>query len=157
MEIRAGKRALEKRHIKRSFEAVDAGFPAFLRKALQEIRCVTGKDGHNNISRAETHPLWQTATRAIESLPVTVAPPLPEVLVLRLMRAERRDMSVRQAFGNLINALVIDGWPKKRIQAHFVGLASRMAAQYTEDLGESALSRKVEDAEKRLSFLRPIE
>lgn len=97
------------------------------------------------------------ATDAIERLPVTVAPPMPEAHVLRLMRAKRRDMSVQQAFGNLINALVLDGIPKERIEAHFAGLASRMAARHAEDQGENGLPRKIVEAEERLSFLRSTE
>ena len=74
VEIRAGKKALEKGHIKRSFEAIDADFAGFLRKAMEEIRYVTGKQDHSNVSRAATHPLWQTAADALQRLPVTAAP-----------------------------------------------------------------------------------
>lgn len=90
---------------------------------------------------------------AVERLPVTVVPPMPEAHVLRLMRVERRDMSVQQAFGNLINALVLDGVPGERIEAHFPGLASRMAARYAAEQGERALPQKIAEAADRLSFL----
>ena len=75
VEIRAGKKALEKGHIKRNFDAIDTDFPAFLHRAMQEIRYVTGKNEHSNVSRAVTHPLWEAAADALHRLPVTVAAP----------------------------------------------------------------------------------
>jgi len=153
VEIRAGKKALEKGHIKRSFEAIDADFAGFLRKAMEEIRYVTGKQDHSNVSRAATHPLWQTAADALQRLPVTAAPPLPEARVLDLMRKQRRNMSIQQTFGNLINGLVLDGVPKEQIEAQFPNLAFRCAARYVKDQGEGVFLRKIADADERLRFL----
>ncbi len=121
---------------------------------MEEIRYVTGKQDHCNVSRAATHPLWQTAADALQRLPVTAAPPLPEARVLDLMRKQRRDMSKQQTFGNLINGLVLEGVPKQQIETQFPSLAYRWAAQYVKDQGEGVLSRKIMNADERLSFLR---
>lgn len=153
VEIRAGKKALEKGHIKRSFDAVDADFPAFLLKAVQEIRYVIGKVEDSNVSRAVTHPLWIGAADALERLPMTVAPPLPEAHVLDLMRKQRRSMGVQQAFANLINVMVLDGVPMERIQTRFRNLVSDRAARYVEDQGEDVLLQKIADSDERLRFL----
>ena len=80
------------------------------------------------------------------------SPPLPEARVLDLMRKQRRDMGVQQAFGNLINMMLLDGVPRERIKIRFRNLASDWAARYVEDQGEDVLSRKIADADERLSF-----
>ncbi len=157
VEIRAGKKALEKGHIKRSFEAIDADFPAFLQRAAHEIRYVVGKQDHSNVSRAVTHPLWKVAAGALQRLSETDSPPLPEARVLDLMRKQRRDMGVQQAFGNLINALLLDGVPRERIKTRFRNLASDWAARYVEDQGEDVFFRKIADADERLLFLRGVD
>ena len=73
------------------------------------------------------------------------------------MRKQRRDMSKQQTFGNLINGLVLEGVPKRQIETQFPSLAYRWAAQYVKDQGEGVLSRKIAEADERLSFLRTTE
>ena len=62
-------------------------------------------------------------------------------------------MGIQQAFGNLINVLLLDGVPRKLIEARFRNLASDRAARYVEEQGKGVLFRKIADADQRLSFL----
>jgi hypothetical protein len=109
VEIRAGREALAKRLLKRTFAAVDADIRDYLLDTTTDIRYVTDKDSQRNVSRAPHHPLWSLVQSALRELPIKPEPPLLEAHALDLIRKQRRDMGQKQAFGNLINGPLIDG------------------------------------------------
>jgi hypothetical protein len=153
VEIRAGRDALAKRLLTRTFEAVEGEMQAYLTDAATDIRYVKGKDLQKNVSRAAPHPLWQTVGDVLAQMPVGSKPPLPEARVLEFMRAQRRDMALKQACGNLINVLVLDGESPEEIARWFPRYTTRAAHEYVRDLGKAILLRKSEDIEARLGFL----
>lgn len=69
------------------------------------------------------------------------------------MPAQRRDMALKQAFGNLIDTLVLDGLSPEEIARCFPRYTTQAAHEYASDLGETTLLRKSEDVEARLGFL----
>lgn len=154
-EIRAGREALAKRLTKRSFEAVEADQNDYLLTAVREIRYLAGKAAHLNVSRAPEHPFWIALTEALANLPPSPEPPLTEARVLQVLRLQRHEMAVKQAYGNLINALLLEGQLPEEIAARFSHYATEAAEAYARDLGPRVLQMKVDKAAARQRFLLP--
>lgn len=153
IEIRAGRDALAKRVLKRTFESCEAELPNFLREALEEVRYVEQKNS-TNVTRSKIHPFWKVAQEhASKILDRKEAPILPDH-VLKLMREQRRDMAIAQCFGNLLNAAILDGISTNEIVSEFPSLVSKYSQLYTENLGDVALAKKASEIDKRLKFLR---
>lgn len=155
VEVRAGKKALERLHLKRTFEAVEAGLPGFLQSAMDEIRYVVGKDDHKNVSRAETHPLWQAASDAVAALPTAPAPPELEAHILDIIRRQRASQGKLNAFGTMLGVMVLDGVPADAIEHEFVRFTTDAARAYKEEQGEVKFRRKIADVDDKYAFLAP--
>ena len=104
IEVRAGRDALAKRLIKRRFSMVEADIGRFITATLEAIRYVTDKEAHKNVTRSTLHPIWELAQEAAQSIPFDSVPVLLESHALEIIRHQRQEMSIKQGFGNLINA-----------------------------------------------------
>lgn len=155
VEIRAGRDALARRLFKRTLPAVEAEMPTFVEDALAEIRYVTDKDAHRNISRATPHPLWELAHDAAENLPIHEPPSLPEGRALEIIGEQRADMSWKQSIGGMINVLILQGLEPEEIAARLAEEMERQALRYVAELGAPAIKRKAEEIKARLAHLIP--
>ncbi len=153
VELRAGRDALARKLLRRRFDAVEACLRDFLITAVNEVRYLAGPPTGTNVSREPDHPLWTSTRRHIEAMPLLPAPTLPEEHVLALIRQQRREMAVNQAFGNLINALLLEGHSFEAVFDSFPQHASTAAAQYAEAAGRRTLAEKVRKASGRLGAL----
>ena len=153
VEIRAGRDALSKLMMKRSYEAVEHELRAYLIKAVTDIRYVTDKDKHSNVSRTTIHPLWEALIASLSELPTSPEPPMPEARALEIIRLQRGDMALKQGIGNLFNYLILIGISPDGIIANLSHHLSETAANYMHDVSKSHILKKVHDAEARLAFL----
>ena len=129
---------------------VEAMLPAFLHDAANEIRYVMDKDAESNVSRAEIHPIRLTAQRAVANLPTQTAPAFPPAYVLELMRKQPLALAVAQAFGNLNNQLLLEGYSPEQISKSYHQLSAEKADIYHEELGDERHFRKLELNKERL-------
>lgn len=155
VEIRAGRDALAKVLLKRSYEAVEHELRSFLLKASREIRYIVDKDQHRNITRSTVHPLWNTLTSALSDVPLSAKPPMIEARALNIIRRQRDEMARQQAFGNLQNALVLQGLNPEDIARDFPAHAMRAAKGYLDNTGTDQIARKATDIQNRLRYLMP--
>lgn len=155
LEIRAGRDALSKKLLRRRFDAVEAYIGEFLQTAAAEVRYIDRSRMRSNISRVPDHPLWETARSVYAELPIADLPPLPEARALEILREQRCETAEKQAFGTLINALVLSGVPEAQIVAAFEEHAEVSAYRYASRLGEKSLRKKVKETAQRLSPLLP--
>lgn len=154
-EFRAGRDALAKRLLKRSYAAIEADFPNYLAKTTTDIRYVIDPNQQKNISRARIHPLWETAKSAIRKMNAPAPPPVPEARILELMRAQRCDMARKQAFGNLINLLVLSGQMPEDFTSCLPERAKQAAHNYVQSLGPAVVGKKAAEVKARLNILMP--
>lgn len=154
VEIRGGRDALAKRHLKRSYEAIEHDLSDFLTMATTNIRYVTNKDRQKNVSRAATHPIWEAVAEAIAIFPVSPQSTLPEAHVLKMIREQRGQMALKLGVGNLLNHFILEGTPTDQITADLDDLAGRAAATYRRESGERCFQQKIGETEKRLVFLK---
>lgn len=155
IEVRAGRDALAKRLLKRRFDMVEAEIGRFVASALDAIRYVTDKDAHKNITRTTLHPIWALAQEAAKTIPFDSEPILLESRALEIIRQQRREMSIKQAYGNLINALALDGLPSQIILNELPDYARDLANVYTRRVREEDLLKKIEQVIQRQSILLP--
>lgn len=154
VEIRGGRDALAKRHLKRSYEAIEHDLQHYLLKAASEIRYVTDKHHQKNVSRSTTHPLWKTVTDALNAFPASHEPQLPEARALRMIAEQRKQMARKQAFGNLQNVLVLDGLDPSDVAQNFPAHATQEAKRYLDDIGADQIARKTTEIGNRLCHLQ---
>lgn len=154
VEIRAGRDALAKVLLKRSYEAVEHELRSFLLKATREIRYIVDKDRQRNITRSTVHPMWNTLASALSELPLSAKPPMPEARALNIIRRQREDMARKQAFGNLQNAFVLEGLSPEDIARDFPAHAARAAKSYVANTGADQIARKTTEIGNRLHYLR---
>lgn len=154
-EFRAGRGTLEKRLLKRSLAAVDADLPIFLTKASEEIRYVINPDCQQNITRAQTAPLWKTAQSIIGALPLCTPPALPGPEALALLRAQRKDLALKQGIGNLLNYALLSGISKDDITTNLRMHIAQAGDDYLQLLGTDIHADKVSQTADRLKFLLP--
>tara|TARA_R110000868_G_scaffold124225_2_gene328562 strand:+ start:204 stop:1385 length:1182 start_codon:yes stop_codon:yes gene_type:complete len=155
VEIRAGRDALAKQMVQRSYSAVEAETNSFLIKATNEIRYLDGSSDQKNISRIPSHRLWTSLQATLAALPKNPPPPLMEGRAIEALRMQRLDMALKQGFGNLLNALALDGIPPEEIAANFDLYVGRMAAAYTRDTSRAGILKKAKEIGARLAFLSP--
>jgi hypothetical protein len=153
VEIRAGKGVFEKKLLKRPLSAIEAIFGDYLRDTAHQVRYVTARDEISNVTRAKPHPLWQVLSEHLAELPESSEPVLPEARALEILRQQRSEMALKQAFGNLLNALVLSGMPPEQVANNFPAQAEVAAGSYTKDLGHAMLEKKVKEVSIRLSPL----
>ncbi|GGE43625.1 hypothetical protein [Actibacterium pelagium] len=151
VEIRAGRDALAKKLLRRSFEACEAELPDFLKTALSEVRYTSRRDT-SNVSRSLEHPLWSEVRKHAKNVLKKKEAPVLLERVLRIMRDQRRDIAIPQSFGNLINAMVLDGVNPIEISSSFPELAYRYAEEYLSSISEPKLRAKAEETQQRLSM-----
>ena len=160
VELRAGKKGLE-RYIrppqKRNYETVDAVLPEMLCDAVRQIRYAYGGRNLGNVTRSEVHPLWLAAQEAVSDLPHDDVPALPPEYVLELMRKQRHAMAESQAFGNLNNMLVLEGYTEAEIQSSYARLAADRALKYQDGLGKDLHRKKLDKTLDRLSIFVPTD
>lgn len=151
VEIRAGRDALNKKLLRRHFDAVEAYIREYLTTAAQDIRYVDRRHMQANVSRVPDHPLWSTAREALHDLPLNDPPPLTEKDVLEAIRQQRLEMAEKQFGGNLINALVLAGTAPEDIAADLPSMAKRAAHRYFWNLGPSSVAQRTKNTHARLS------
>ncbi|EDP62394.1 hypothetical protein BAL199_29440 [alpha proteobacterium BAL199] len=160
VEIRAGRDALTKllakKAIGRPCEAVEQHITPFLISAVEQIR-YTQPTGHQaNITRIPSHPLWHTVENALRDIPVMQAAALPEAKALGYLKERHLDMSLKLAFGNLINRLVLEGLTDADISDNFEHHARKRALDYLGTLDGERLDAKLQKARDRAEvFLTP--
>ena len=156
-EIRAGRDALAKLipH-ERTYEAVEAQLKPFLTKTTQDIRYLEGPSAQKNVSRIPSHKLWAALQETHEALSTKCPPPLLDSRALEALRRQRLEMCLKQAYGNALNALVLDGISPKEIAENFELYAARTAAAYARDIGQENILKKAEEISQRLAFLSPL-
>lgn len=69
------------------------------------------------------------------------------------MRKQRVDMARAQGFGNLNNALILEGLEPDAIARNFPSLIADRARQYRSDIGEERHNKKLEASKVRNSAL----
>lgn len=153
VEVRAGRDALARRLLKRRFDMVEAEIGRFVKDALNAIRYVTDKEAHKNITRSTLHPIWERAQEAAQTIPFDSEPLLLEARALEIIRQQRREMSIKQGYGNLINALILDGHVAAEIPNQFSTHIAELAEHYHRDIGSEGLRKKAEQVSARLSPL----
>lgn len=150
VEIRAGKGLFEKKLLKRPLSAIEAIFGDYLRDTAHQMRYVTTREDISNVTRAKLHPLWQALTEHLSELPESAEPALPEARALEILRRQRSDMAVKQAFGNLLNALVLNGMSPDDIAKNLPQHAEIFGTSYRNELGEKTLKKKAAETAERL-------
>ena len=157
VELRAGRDALTKllakQAIGRPFAAVEQHIRAFLIRASEQVRYTAPQGPQANISRVPPHLLWNTVQSALQDLPVLQAAALPEASVLEGIRRQRAEMAEKQAFGNLINQLVLEGLADADIADNFEDHAKKRALNYLGTLDGDRLRVKLEKARYRAEIL----
>ena len=153
IEIRAGRDSLSKLTIKRPYESVEAVAKGFFIKAAEEIRYVDESRNQKNITRVPSHAIWNVLQATLKSLPLNPPPPLTEGHAIEMLRRQRIDMAIKQGFGNLLNALVLDGLSPEEIGANFESYIERCAMAYQSDLGKEKISTRAETLKVKQKFL----
>ena len=153
VEVRAGRDAMAKRLLKRSFEAVESDIQNFIQKALKDIRYVTDKDRHKNITRAPNHQIWNIAQAAALEIPFDPKPIIHETRALEIMRLQRLDMATKQGFGNLLNALILEGHSAANIATNFETQIQTLSNDYSIQQGPGKIREKAENIKARLGPL----
>lgn len=150
VETRAGRDAMAKRMLKRSFAAVEADIGPFVQDALSSVRYVADKCETSNVTRSAIHPLWALAQGAGERIPFDQADVLPEARALEIMRTQRREMSLKQGFGCLMNTAILDGASPQDMSNGMGDMATRFAHEYRSSLSGSKIEKKAEEIRRRL-------
>ena len=153
VEIRAGKGVFEKKLLKRPLSAIEAIFGDYLRGTVNQVRYVISRNGVSNVTRTTAHPIWEALSEHLAKLPESCEPPLPEARALAILRQQRKNMALKQAFGNLINALILDGMDPDDITQNLPKHAEHAANDYRNDQGLSTLYKKADELTVRLSPL----
>ncbi|MAL77237.1 MAG: hypothetical protein CMM62_19920 [Rhodospirillaceae bacterium] len=153
VEVRAGRDALAKGLIKRTFSAVEAYMQGFVSKALSDIRYVTDKDSQLNVSRTTLHPLWQLAQEGSAQMGFDTTPVLHESRALEIIREQRRESSIKQGFGCLMNTAILDGNSPETLGETLEGLTNEYAEQYLRSMGELNVHKKAAEIKARLAPL----
>lgn len=155
VEMRAGRDALAKLMMKRSYEAVEHHLTSYLVKAAMDIRLVIDKGTQKNVTRTEIHPLWRTLVAALCELPTNPKPPMPEARALEIIRGQKQDMALKQGFGNLLNYFALEGVAPVELVSNFDHHISRAATAYEHKTGGHLMQKKAEETVDRLTFLMP--
>lgn len=154
IEIRAGRDALAKRMMKRTYQALEHDLRAYLIKAAADIRYVTDKDIQKNVSRTTIHPLWQALNAALAELPMSPKPPVPEARVLEIIRLQRSDMALKQGMGNFLNNFALNGAYPDDVAVNLVHYVKQAASQYEREIGKANIRKKMVEIEGRLALLK---
>ncbi len=154
VEIRAGRDAITKFAEQRSYETVEAGAKSYLIKAARDIRYIDSTANQKNVSRIPSHPLWQTVQTTLADLPINPPPALPDERAREIMRLQRKDMALKQGFGNLLNYCVLEGIPPEELASNFSHHMARAAAAYEREFGQSGIRTKAGEIDARLAFLK---
>lgn len=153
VEIRAGRDALAKRMLKRSFNAVEADIGSFVSKALSDVRYVTDKNEQLNATRTTEHEIWDLARKAACTIPFDQREVLLEERALKILRQQRYDLAMKQGIGCLLNALILDGVSPEEIASQLPMFSQSLASDYADTLGNQLIFRKAHDIKARL---RPL-
>ena len=150
VEIRAGKGVFEKKLLKRPLSAIEAIFGDYLRNTANQVRYVSSRNDTSNVTRAKLNPLWRLLAEHLAELPESSEPALPEARVIEIIRQQRHDMALKQAFGNLLNALLLNGISPEDISMELPKLAENAATAYANNLGHYLLRNKATEIAHRL-------
>lgn len=153
VEFRAGKGVFEKKLLKRPLSAIEAIFGDYLRDTANQVRYVASRDEISNVTRAKLNPLWRLLAEHLAELPENSEPALPDARVIEIIRQQRHDMALKQAFGNLLNALLLHGISSEDISMKLPQLAENAATTYANDLGHYLLRKKATEIAHRLGHI----
>ncbi len=155
VEIRAGKGVFEKKLLKRPLSAIEAILRDYLCDTAHQVRYVTSRDDISNVTRSIAHPLWQTLGEHLAELPESYEPALPQARTLAILRQQRYEMALKQAFGNLLNALLLSGIKPEDIPPELPQLAENAAKAYATNIGPYLLRKKATEIAHRLGHIIP--
>ncbi len=78
-------------------------------------------------------------------------PVLHESRVLEIIREQRRESSIKQGFGCLLNTAILDGNSPETLGDTLEGLTKGYAEQYISSVGEQNIYKKAAEIKARLA------
>ncbi|MBB56328.1 MAG: hypothetical protein CMM42_03755, partial [Rhodospirillaceae bacterium] len=99
------------------------------------------------------HPLWQLAQEGSPQMGFATPPVLHESRALEIIREQRRESSIKQGFGCLMNTAILDGNSPETLGETLEGLTNEYAEQYLRSMGELNVHKKAAEIKARLAPL----
>lgn len=145
IEVRAGRGALEKFLVKRTYDFVDSLLPKYVEKTLSDIRYLERRDKDGNVTRAAIHPLWKFAQETAKTILDHRTPPILDNDLKNIIRQQRAKMIQDQVTGCMVRSAAMAGHSAQEIRATLPQIASQAIKQDLAEKGGEWLDKKTKN------------